>query len=166
MSIDGLDPQDPRRIEPEGSPVDEQPAPLGPRIAARLIDGVIVAVFTTIVVATIDVGQQLYVNSAVFGFGTFVYFVVYESTQGRTLGKGLLGIRVLGPDSATKPTVRESAIRNAFTLLVLIPYAGAMLGLTAYLLIATTIGGNPLKQGVHDRWAGGTRVVRSTRSKH
>ena len=32
-------------------------------------------------------------------------------------GKGLLGLTVRGPDGLAKPTVRQSAIRNAFTLL-------------------------------------------------
>lgn len=99
-------------------------------------------------------------TAAVFGVITFAYFLVYESSQGSTLGKKLVGIRVLGPDSAPRPTLRQSAVRNAFTLLSSIPYVGALFSITAYLLIASTIASNANKQGIHDRLAGGTRVVR------
>ncbi len=54
----------------------------------------------------------------------FAYFVAMEVTQGRTLGKMMLGLSVHGPAGAAKPDIKQSAIRNAFTLLTVIPYVG------------------------------------------
>jgi hypothetical protein len=54
--------------------------------------------------------------------------------------------------------VRESAIRNAWTLFPIVPYLG---GLLAIVLIAGTISASPTKQGKHDELAGGTEVVRA-----
>ncbi|NTY63993.1 RDD family protein [Mycolicibacterium sphagni] len=166
MSNDGTDPEDRRGIEPSGSHLDPQPATLTSRCAARLVDGVIVLVFAMIVRAPIHIGQGLYVTALVFGVLTFAYFLVYETTQGCTLGKKLIGICVLGPDSAPRPTVRQSAVRNAFTLLSVIPYVGALFSMTAYILIASTIASDAGKQGMHDRLAGGTRVVKCPRPNH
>lgn len=163
MTTDGIEPDDPRRFEPSRSPADTQTATVGRRCIARLIDGVVVLVVAMLIVAPLDAGQRLYVTAAVFALVSFAYFVVYESTQGSTPGKKVVGICVLGPDSAPRPTAKESAIRNAFTLLFVLPYVGSLLSLTAYLLLLSTITGNEKGQGLHDRWAGGTRVVKSNR---
>lgn len=162
MTVDDFDPEDPRRIHSPGpSPTDAQSAGLGLRFAARLIDNLIVLVFAVVVAALIGAVHSLYVIIAVSGLAAFVYFVAFETTRGWTPGKKLMGLRVCGPGAAPKPTVRQSAIRNAFTLLVILPFVGGLLGLTAYILIASTIGASPNLQGMHDRWAGGTRVVRN-----
>ena len=95
-----------------------------------------------------------------FGLLAFVYFVAFEVSQGWTLGKKLLGMQVYGPAGAAKPTVRQSAIRNAFTLLAIIPFLGELLVLVACIVIAATIQSSPGKQGKHDEFAGGTRVVK------
>jgi hypothetical protein len=59
-----------------------------------------------------------------------------------------------------KPTLQQSAIRNSFTLLAIIPYIGGLLGVIAYIVIAVTINNSPTKQGKHDELAGGTQVVK------
>ncbi len=53
---------------------------------------------------------------------TFVYFVAFETTQGGTIGKKLLGLSVHGAGGAAKPTAQQSAIRNSWTLLTIIPF--------------------------------------------
>ncbi len=93
---------------------------------------------------------------------TFVYFVAFEVTQGWTPGKKILGLSVHGPPGgAPKPDVQQSAIRNSFTLLSVIPYIGGLLAVIAYIVIAVTINGSPTKQGKHDELAGGTQVVKN-----
>ena len=67
---------------------------------------------------------------------------------------------MLGPGGAPKPTAQQSAIRNAFTLLAIVPYFGVLLALIAYIVIAVTISNSPTKQGKHDEFAGGTQVVK------
>jgi uncharacterized RDD family membrane protein YckC len=93
------------------------------------------------------------------GLLMFVYFVAMEVTQGRTLGKMLLGLSVHGPGGAPKPDFKQSAIRNAFTLLTIIPFGG-LLTFIAMVWIAMTINSSPTKQGKHDEMAGGTQVVK------
>ena len=57
-------------------------------------------------------------------------------------------------------TAQQSAIRNSFTLLSVIPYIGGLLAFIAYIVIAVTINNSPTKQGKHDELAGGTQVVK------
>ena len=81
-------------------------------------------------------------------------------TQGWTPGKKLLGMSVRGPGGVAKPTASQSAIRNLFTLLPIIPFIGGLLGVIAIVVIAVTINNSPTKQGKHDEMAGGTQVVK------
>jgi uncharacterized RDD family membrane protein YckC len=94
------------------------------------------------------------------GLLTFVYFVGFEVTQGWTIGKKLLGLSVHGPGGAAKPDVQQSAIRNAFTLLSIIPFVGGLLAFVAIIVIAVTTNSSPTKQGKHDELAGGTQVLK------
>jgi uncharacterized RDD family membrane protein YckC len=90
----------------------------------------------------------------------FGYFVLFEVTYGTSLGKRLLGLTVHGPAGAPKPDLKQSAIRNSFTLLAVVPYIGNLLAFIAYVIIAVTISSSPTKQGKHDELAGGTQVVK------
>ena len=73
----------------------------------------------------------------------------------------LLGLSVRGAGGAAKPNFKQSAIRNAFTLLPIIPFGiGGFLGFVAMVWIAMTINSSPTKQGKHDELAGGTQVVK------
>ncbi|MDZ7917564.1 MAG: RDD family protein [Rhodococcus sp. (in: high G+C Gram-positive bacteria)] len=133
---------------------------LGIRFGARVIDGIIVGIVAIILTVLVsDLGNVL-VSGLFSGILTFAYFIAMEVTQGRTLGKMILGLSVHGPGGAPRPTVQQSAIRNAFTLLSIIPIIGGILALVAYIVIAVTINNSPTKQGKHDELAGGTQVVK------
>jgi uncharacterized RDD family membrane protein YckC len=129
-------------------------APLAPRIAARALD--------IAVLVAADVGLGLVMG---FGFdwlavGTslvFAYFVLADTLAGATLGKAAVGLRVRGPHGG-RPTLRESAIREAFTVLGAIPFVGPLLAFAAWGVIGAGI--RREGHGLHDRLAGGTRVVR------
>jgi uncharacterized RDD family membrane protein YckC len=108
-----------------------------------------------------DDSSRILVTGMFTGLLTFVYFVAMEVTQGRTLGKMALGLSVRGPGGAPKPDLKQSAIRNAFTLLPIVPFIGGLLGVIAIVLIAVTINSSPTKQGKHDELAGGTQVIKS-----
>ncbi len=86
--------------------------------------------------------------------------MLFEVTQGSSPGKKLLGLEVRGPGGAAKPDAKQSAIRNAFTLLAVVPYFGGLLAFIAYVVIAATISSSPTKQGKHDELAGGTQVLK------
>lgn len=108
----------------------------------------------------VGASSSILVTGLFTGVLMFVYFVAMEVTQGRTLGKMLLGLSVRGAGGAAKPDFKQSAIRNAWTLLPVIPYVGGLLGVIAIVVIAVTINSSPTKQGKHDEMAGGTQVVK------
>lgn len=134
---------------------------LGARFFARLIDGVLINVVVFFVsLFLLDRDYWWLVTGLFSGVLTFGYFVLFEVTNGATPGKRLLGLSVHGPGGAAKPDVTQSAIRNSFTLLSVVPYLGSLLALIGCAVIAVTINGSPTKQGKHDELAGGTQVVK------
>ncbi|MBJ7477591.1 MULTISPECIES: RDD family protein [Rhodococcus] len=142
-------------------PSGAQPGDLWIRLGARIIDGIIVGIIAAILALLVSDSDSLILVSGLFsGILTFAYFIAMEVTQGRTLGKMILGLSVHGPGGAPRPSVQQSAIRNAFTLLSIIPIIGGILALVAYIVIAVTINNSPTKQGKHDELAGGTQVVK------
>ena len=138
-----------------------KPGGLGVRFAARFIDGIIVGIIGFVLAFAVDATSNVWITGLFTGLLTFIYYVALEVTQGWTLGKKLLGLSVHGPSGAPKPTVDQSAIRNSWTLLPIIPFVGGLLGIVAIIVIAVTINGSPTKQGKHDELAGGTQVVKS-----
>jgi uncharacterized RDD family membrane protein YckC len=139
-----------------------RPGGLGARFFARLIDGVLVNVVAFVLSLFVFEDDYPWLVTGLFsGALMFGYFVLFEVTHGASLGKRLLGLRVHGPGGAPKPNFTQSAMRNSFTLLSVIPYLGTLLALIAYIVIAVTISGSPTKQGKHDELAGGTQVVKA-----
>ncbi len=136
------------------------PGGLGVRFGARIIDGLLVGIVSGLLAALFGSSDSIMVTGLFTGLLMFVYFVAMEVTQGRTVGKMLLGLNVRGPAGAPKPDFKQSAIRNAFTLLPIIPFVGGLLGVIAIIVIAVTISNSPTKQGKHDEMAGGTQVVK------
>jgi len=130
------------------------------RFAARLIDGIIVNVVAFIIALAIGSVSNYWVTGLFSGLLMFLYFLAFESTQGWTPGKKLLGLSVHGPGGAPKPDVQQAAIRNVWTLLNIVPFIGVLLTLIAVIVIAVTINSSPTKQGKHDELAGGTQVVK------
>ncbi|MGV0837897.1 RDD family protein [Mycolicibacterium thermoresistibile] len=135
------------------------PGPLVTRFFARLIDGIFVMIIAAVLPFAFD--ADIWVTGMFSGAAMFVYFLAFEITAGWTPGKKLLGLSVRGAGGAAKPDPKQSAIRNAFTLLPIIPIIGGLLAVIAYIVIAVTIGASSTKQGKHDRLAGGTQVVKS-----
>lgn len=139
----------------------QQPGGLGRRFWARVIDGVLIGIVSFFLSVFLFSDDYPFLVTGLFsGVLTFGYFVLFEVSQGATPGKRLLGLAVHGPDGVSKPTASQSAIRNSFTLLAVVPYLGPLLAFVAYVVIAVTISGSPTKQGKHDELAGGTRVTR------
>jgi uncharacterized RDD family membrane protein YckC len=138
----------------------QEPGGLGPRFAARLIDGILVGIVAYVLALAFNLQSNILVTGLFSGLLTFAYFVAFEVTQGWTPAKKLFGLSVHGPNGAPKPDAKQSAIRNSFTLLAVIPYLGGLLAFIAYIVIAVTINSSPTKQGKHDELAGGTQVVK------
>jgi uncharacterized RDD family membrane protein YckC len=138
----------------------QEPGGLLLRFVARLIDGIIVNIVTFVLAYAIGAVSNYWVTGLFSGLLMFLYFLAFESTQGWTPGKKILGLSVHGPGGTPKPTAQQSAIRNLWTLLPIIPFIGGLLGIVAIIVIAVTINGSPTKQGKHDELAGGTQVVK------
>jgi uncharacterized RDD family membrane protein YckC len=157
-----FNPDAPHYRYPAGSPQRPyvQPGDLIPRFIARLIDGVVVNIVVFVLSMFVLRDYGLLVTGLFSGVLMFGYFVLFEVTQGASPGKRLLGLRVLGPGGRLKPDLSQSAIRNSFTLLAVVPYVGALLAFIAYIVIAVTINASPCKQGRHDDLAGGTQVIK------
>jgi uncharacterized RDD family membrane protein YckC len=127
-------------------------AGLGIRIGARIIDHLLVAVVAVVLLAILGALQAAWASvlPALLGFG---YFVWLESTQGATLGKKLLSLRVVGPDQGL-PSAEVSAKRNVWLLFGIIPWIGPLLWLVAVIVIIATISSSPDNRGYHDTFAG------------
>jgi uncharacterized RDD family membrane protein YckC len=166
-----------------GPPVPGVPRPgeLLDRFLARLVDSILLAIvfaicqaiFTSIFISGIDTSVTEYVLAWLFiSVITVVvsigYFAFLESNNGATLGKQLLKLKVVGPDGTSNPTMEEAVRRNAFyaiQLVYIVPIIGWIFGplvmLAAVIMIAVTINNDAVnRQGWHDRFAGGTRVLK------
>jgi uncharacterized RDD family membrane protein YckC len=158
-----------------------QPAGLLMRFLARFIDmllvGIVSGIITAVLVGIFGLEGSGYgfsmatsyaanavsaVVSAVLYLG---YFTLLESRNGQTLGKMALKLQVQGPDGGT-PTTEQALRRNAWTalgILGVVPILGIIGGLAqlaAVIAIAVTINSSPTRQGWHDKFAGGTKVIK------
>ncbi|MBF6210045.1 RDD family protein [Nocardia puris] len=138
------------------------PAGIGSRAGARFIDWIIAGIVGAIIFWLLDRATDLPQWVSVLpgaGFG-FLYFVFFEVLTGSTPGKKVLGLHVNGSGGAPKPNIKDSALRNAYMLLNLIPWVGGLLWFIAAIAIAVTVSSSPTKQGWHDNLAGGTQVIK------
>lgn len=121
---------------------------VGRRFLALLIDGIILGVIGGILSAIFGPNQAA-LSGGLTGLLALVYAFVMEATQGATLGKMALGIRVVRLDGSPIGW-SESLIRNLLRIID---------GLFVYLVGAILIWTSPLKQRLGDR-AAHTVVVR------
>jgi uncharacterized RDD family membrane protein YckC len=168
---------------PAAGPAGPQPGTVLDRFLARLIDGILVGIVNAIIVAIVVVGI-IGLNGA-NAFGTYGgdyaasivsaiigvvinlgYFVLMESSQGRTVGKMVMKLRVQGA-SGGNPTIEESAKRNwwlALPVLAVVPVVGGLIGslieLVVVIMIAVQINSDPERRPqLSDRFAD-TRVLK------
>lgn len=151
-------------------------ADLGTRVIARFIDFVLLWVVNMIVVFTVIMGALFGAGNGMFsgGFGLpgFIggiisaliyvgYFAFLESSRGQTLGKMLMKIKVEGPQGQL-PSMEQAVKRNAWLALAIIPVIGWLLQLAAAIYIIVTINNDETtRQGWHDEFADGTRVIKA-----
>jgi uncharacterized RDD family membrane protein YckC len=140
-----------------------QLASIGQRTGARLLDVLIVGLPLFIVVlATTDFSDRDAISTPgwVQVGATLVsalYEVVLIHAWGQTIGKRVLGIKVVRSTDGALPDWTASIVRYVLPLLaalVPVPILNALLWLVVYLVAIL----HPLRQGWHDR-AAGTVVV-------
>jgi uncharacterized RDD family membrane protein YckC len=149
-----------------------QPGNLADRFVARFIDGLIVGVVAVIinfVLAFISNSWLLtgFISAVVTAALYLGYFGYLESSQGQTIGKQVMKLKVVGPDRVSNPTLEQAIRRNifmAFGLLRIVPIVGGVLsalaGLAAVIVIAVNINSDPQRQHWFDKFAGGTQVIK------
>jgi uncharacterized RDD family membrane protein YckC len=120
-----------------------------PRFLAALVDSIIFGILGGILSAILGT-QQATLSGSFVGVLAIVYYIVMEATQGATLGKMALGLRVVRVDGAPI-SWSESIIRNLLRIVD---------SLFGYLLGAIFIWTSPLKQRLGDKVAK-TVVVKS-----
>ena len=123
-----------------------QPVGVGIRIAAGLVDLIImmIIIYPLMFIAGQSMGLQL-----AFSFIGILYFIVMEALKGQTVGKMVLGIKVVKKDG-TPISWGESVIRNLLRIVD---------GLFFYLVGIICIAVTPNKQRVGDM-AASTLVVK------
>jgi uncharacterized RDD family membrane protein YckC len=152
------------------------PADLGTRVIARVIDFILLWIVNMVVVFTVLMGAIFGGGGNMFGGGFGLrgiigsvisaaiyvgYFAFLESSRGQTLGKMLMKVKVEGPDGQL-PTMEQAIKRNAWLAIAIIPLIGWLLQLAAAIYIIVTINNNTqTRQGWHDEFADGTRVVKT-----
>src|SRR5256884_7668821 len=113
---------------------------VGPRFLAVLIDTIILGVVAGILSA---IFRNSGLSGGITGLLTLAYFIVMEATQGATLGKMALGLRVVKTDGSPI-TWTDTLIRNLLRIID---------GLFVYLVGAIFVWTSPLKQRLGDRAA-------------
>ncbi|HEY9316077.1 RDD family protein [Williamsia sp.] len=148
------------------------PADVAIRFGARAIDWIIVAIPMNLVYTILFLAAPWFVALVlgfVLSFAAFAYFVYFETQQdGATIAKKLLKLKVVGARGGT-PTIDESAKRNLWMLvgvlawlpIFFLPFILGLAWIGLAVSIAVTINGDPRKQGWHDKFAGGTSVVKT-----
>jgi uncharacterized RDD family membrane protein YckC len=139
--------QPPQYGQPQYGQPQLQYVSVGPRFLAALIDGLIIGAVTGLLSFPFRDTPGTWGGS--IGLLAILYFIVMEATQGATLGKMALGLRVVKTDGSPI-SWREAIIRNLLRIID---------GLFLYLVGAILIWNSPLRQRLGDR-AAGTVVVR------
>jgi uncharacterized RDD family membrane protein YckC len=143
--------------------IDRTPVGVGPRALAYVLDSLILAVTITIV-DVVSGGSNsgaahtslLHPNTAAVALlnaASLVYFGGLESAWGATIGKRIVGLRVVMVSGGAL-TGRAVLIRTVCRLIDMLP--------VLYAVGVVLVWASPRRQRLGDRW-GGTVVVRTRR---
>ena len=162
---------------PPPAPPDEPgrtatPAGVGVRLAARLLDGVLVGLALSAVLGLAGLpaptlalgGVEAWTQGAITSLVWLLYYASCESLFGATLGKRIVGLRVVA-EHGEVPGPIAATVRNLWILAGLIPWVGGLVLLVAMIVIAMSISRHPHHLGRHDEAAGTSVHVISAASR-
>ena len=138
-----------------------QYAGLGSRAVAIILDVLVLFAILWIVALatgnTNDGGFQMDGAPVFVGFGLFaLYFLGLEATSGATLGKMLVGIKVVKADGSSPIGLTASLLRNVLRIV-----DGQLFYLVAFLFVRNS----DMKQRLGDRVAGTIVIKRASASR-
>ncbi|HEX7666761.1 MAG TPA: RDD family protein [Polyangiaceae bacterium] len=133
------------------------PPSLGARFGARVVDYVLLGMLGGGLGRVSGFGFGWLAGTAL---GVYAYFVVGDAFFGKTVGKALVGLRVVD-ERGEKPSLVAAAKRELFVIFGAVPFVGPLLALAAWIGIVVTARKSAVGEGWHDRIAGGTRVTRA-----
>ncbi len=153
----------PPRARPPAAVVPFEYKGVGARLAAALIDGILfsialAALFVTVLSdvswSSVDDPEALLTEvGAILSFLTLAYYGLFEGLFGGTLGKLILGMRVVKKDG-TRAGIGRAFFRNLLRILDFLP--------VAYLLGIIMVAASSTKQRLGDRIAGTYVVARKS----
>ncbi len=159
-----------------------RPGELLDRFLARLIDSVLLFVVNLVLIVPILIAALGIDGATGFGVGTSFaagavtavlstviylgYFGFMESNQGRTVGKMVMKLRVIG-SAGGKPTLEEALKRNIWMglpILGIVPVIGGLVAslgqLAAVIMIAIGINNDPAERKPWTDKFAGTQVLK------
>jgi uncharacterized RDD family membrane protein YckC len=134
-----------------------EPADLGSRLVALVVDGIVVVVLALPVALAVATGEDAATGGLAIPLLWFVYRAVSDATGG-SLGKRLLRLRVVGAREG-RPGLGAGATRNLWGLSAVLPAVvhpavGNAIAVAISVAIAVSIARDPGDRGWHDRIAG------------
>ncbi|WP_334145159.1 RDD family protein [Corynebacterium nuruki] len=145
----------------------------GVRLGAFIIDAIIIGIVSFIIGLLIgggltdddgNVSTGASILISIIGIVLWLaYRVAMETTRGASLGKMILGLKVVDANG-NNLSAQDSFVRNvwylASNILSMIPFIGWLFSLAIYIALGVTISKDPQKQSFTDKW-GKAYVVRS-----
>lgn len=123
------------------------------RFGARIVDGFIFGVPFALLLMVLGIGTTNVLGNILATIGGFAYYVALEPQMGATPGKRLFSLGVVDVRTGEKVTYEQSAKRNWWLLLGLVPVLGGLASLAVAIGIAVTAYNDNHGQGFHDRMA-------------
>lgn len=129
----------------------------GLRLGMMLLDGLAASMVTGVFAAML--GADGFLSWLIVSLVGLAYFLGFEVYTGASPVKHLFGYEVRDSATGGKLTLEQSAKRQWWRIINIVPGIGSLIALVGMIVIGTSI--NPANQniGSHDRWAG-AEVVR------
>lgn len=144
-------------MPPPPADAPDQPADLGSRLIALVVDGLVVLLLTAPLALATTAASDRVPGPLEVALLWFVYRSITDGTGG-SFGKRLLRLGVVGARGA-RPGLGAGATRNLWGLSALLPailppVVGNALAVAVSVAVAASIARDPRERGWHDRLAG------------
>lgn len=128
------------------------------RIGARLLDGLILGVLSSVIVIGLSGGIDRDESSWGLAIVSLLLAVAYEvgfvGAMGATPGKLMLGLRIVAQeDGRTPPGWDKAALRYTPDLVIIVPVIGGLASLVIVVLSLVWLGTDDRRRTVYDRVA-------------